>query len=624
MPTLALSMIVKNAAATLARCLDSVQGIVDEIVIADTGSTDKTLEIARSYGANVFSIAWEGDFAKARNLSLAKVRSDWVLVMDADEMLDPEAGRLMPPHLEPESAMGYTVLIRNYVDNVNCHLWDQPAQPNTNPPPFAAQYPGYLEHVNVRLFRRRPDVCFQGAVHETVGYRLFELGGRIEEAKFIIHHFGFLDSQDIRSSKSNFYRELGRQKIRELPDNALAHYELGVEESEHFHDYEAALPLFKRACELNPRFGPGWLFYGRTLSRLGKYREALQVLEHASETSVREESLLEAEGDVHYSFGNLEETCRRYERVLESGEKPQVESKLGFAQVRQGRKQEGLHRLQSAIGREPENADLHDRLIAAHVWLGELGKAAEAAEAKLGRVKPQAESFLRAASLRAQLQDWHRTLVLVRLGLDAFPDDAKLKEARAEALARAAAAQTESKGDAEFRAGLFDSACRSYEQAIERLGSSPVLESKLGLAEVRSGKPEEGLARLRAAVESEPGTAEPHDRLIAAFVWLGRLQEAADSAEIKLNSLEPSPELYLRAASLEAQLRDWTKAASFVYRGLDQFPENEKLLNAAEEIAARDPVSGPVFRDPRLGARDSQCGTRGAGSRARHSGSAIG
>jgi cellulose synthase/poly-beta-1,6-N-acetylglucosamine synthase-like glycosyltransferase len=104
MRTLALSMIVKNGEATLARCLDSVKGIADEIVIADTGSTDRTAEIARRYGANVFSIPWENDFAKARNRSLAQVRSDWVLMMDADEILDPDAVNLMPEHIEAKSS----------------------------------------------------------------------------------------------------------------------------------------------------------------------------------------------------------------------------------------------------------------------------------------------------------------------------------------------------------------------------------------------------------------------------------------------------------------------------------------------------------------------------------------
>ena len=82
MPTLGLSMIVKNAAGTLRPCLESARGIVDQIVIADTGCTDGTCDIAREFGANVVSFPWENNFATARNAALAPMTTDWVLVLD--------------------------------------------------------------------------------------------------------------------------------------------------------------------------------------------------------------------------------------------------------------------------------------------------------------------------------------------------------------------------------------------------------------------------------------------------------------------------------------------------------------------------------------------------------------
>ena len=74
MPRVALSMIVRNEAATLRRCLESVRGVVDEMVIADTGSTDDTPAIARDYGARVVEVPWDNDFAAARNRALAGMR----------------------------------------------------------------------------------------------------------------------------------------------------------------------------------------------------------------------------------------------------------------------------------------------------------------------------------------------------------------------------------------------------------------------------------------------------------------------------------------------------------------------------------------------------------------------
>lgn len=87
-PTLSLCMIVKNEEKFLPQCLESVKGLVDEIIIVDTGSTDRTVEIAGEYGAKIYFHPWEGNFSKSRNISLGYATCDWILVLDADEELD--------------------------------------------------------------------------------------------------------------------------------------------------------------------------------------------------------------------------------------------------------------------------------------------------------------------------------------------------------------------------------------------------------------------------------------------------------------------------------------------------------------------------------------------------------
>ena len=85
--TISLCMIVKNEGHNLHRCLQSVQGFVNQIIVVDTGSEDNTVEIARSYGAEVHFFEWCDDFAAARNHSLSFATGDWILVLDADEKL---------------------------------------------------------------------------------------------------------------------------------------------------------------------------------------------------------------------------------------------------------------------------------------------------------------------------------------------------------------------------------------------------------------------------------------------------------------------------------------------------------------------------------------------------------
>lgn len=84
---ISLAMIVRDEAAVLGRCLASVQGLVEEIVVVDTGSTDDTVAIAESYGASVHRFDWVDDFAAARNHALARTAHPWRLVLDADEWL---------------------------------------------------------------------------------------------------------------------------------------------------------------------------------------------------------------------------------------------------------------------------------------------------------------------------------------------------------------------------------------------------------------------------------------------------------------------------------------------------------------------------------------------------------
>ncbi len=90
MVTISLCMIVKNEEACLGTCLKSLQGIVDEMIVVDTGSTDRTKEIAREYGASVYDFQWTGDFSEARNYSFSLAKCDYIYQADADEEIDEE------------------------------------------------------------------------------------------------------------------------------------------------------------------------------------------------------------------------------------------------------------------------------------------------------------------------------------------------------------------------------------------------------------------------------------------------------------------------------------------------------------------------------------------------------
>lgn len=87
MATISLCMIVKNEEKTLGRCLESIKNIADEIIIVDTGSSDRTIEIAKKYDAKIFEFKWCNDFSAARNYSFSKASMDYVFWLDADDLL---------------------------------------------------------------------------------------------------------------------------------------------------------------------------------------------------------------------------------------------------------------------------------------------------------------------------------------------------------------------------------------------------------------------------------------------------------------------------------------------------------------------------------------------------------
>lgn len=429
MPTLALSMIVRDAMRDLPSCIESVRGVADEIVIADTGSTDGTIELARKLGARLISIPWENDFARARNLSLAEVSSDWVLSMDADERLDPSAGLRLPSLLANLKARAYQVPIRNYVLSLNQRIWDRPAKPNISPIPEAKQFPAYVDHENVRLFRRNPDLYFVGCVHETVGIRILETGGGLGRADFLIHHFGLAVDSTSQNRKNTYYRELSVQKVREMPSSAQAHFELGMVET----SPEAALHCFEQACNLKPDFSEAWIFAGMMQRKLGHFQEALDAFMRGGRLSPQNALIAESLGDVQYDLANFQQAEKEYRRARKLGTaRPGLDSKLGLAQIRNGRATEGLERLRKSIAREPANPELHDRLIAAFVWLNRPRDAATAAETKLVQTNPTETDFLRAASIHAQLQDLPRAAELLKQSLSRFPHSEKLRVALAE------------------------------------------------------------------------------------------------------------------------------------------------------------------------------------------------
>lgn len=151
MITISLCMIVKNEERVLARCLDSIADLMDEIIIVDTGSSDATKEIAAGYTEHVYDFAWTGDFSAARNFAFSKAAMEYIYSADADEVLDEEnrkAFRILKETLLPEID-----IVQMYYANQLSH----------------GTIYNYDKELRPKLFKRLRTFCWHGQIHEQVG-----------------------------------------------------------------------------------------------------------------------------------------------------------------------------------------------------------------------------------------------------------------------------------------------------------------------------------------------------------------------------------------------------------------------------------------------------------------------
>ena len=431
MPTVGLSMIVKNEAQTLGLCLQSVSGMVSQIVLGDTGSTDNSTDIARQFGATVVSIPWANHFANARNAVLELMHTDWVLVLDADEELDEEA-RHQIPNLLASTAGGYLVPIRNYIPTITGRGWDRVALPNKSLHSRAQHAPAYFVHENCRLFRRDPEIYFVGRVHELVETRIHALGRRLSMAKFCIHHFGQLVEEEARKRKSAAYRDLLRMKVRELPDDPMAWTQLGLQEYECSREPSEPLRCFERALALEPRATPAALFKGMIYLDLGQCDQALAMLDAAHPDQHSRALREHLRGDALHNLGRLREACTAYRDALRfTGYDCVLSSKLGYTEVGLGQREQGIARLREAAQKAPEIVEIRQRLMKALVSLNHLSDAAGEAE-ELARIEGTTKAYLRAASIRVHARQLQRAREILNRGITIFPDSKDLCRALAE------------------------------------------------------------------------------------------------------------------------------------------------------------------------------------------------
>jgi len=297
-----LTMIVKNEEANLPACLDSVAGVFDEIVVVDTGSTDRTREIAGERGARVFDFVWVDDFAAARNSALARATGDYAFWLDADDVVEPaDRERLV------------ALLATLCADQPRAHV----VRCECDPDEKGGGGQTVVDHV--RLFPLSESIRWTYRVHEQILPALARAGVPTVWTDFKIRHTGYGNSS-VRAGKLARDEQILLAELEERPNDPFVLFNLGMIAQER-QDWTNALAYLERSLAgSQPTDSITRKLYAlisRCHLELGDLPTSLAVCERGLAIDPHDAELMFRKAVAHLANGQpaAAETCWR--RVLE-------------------------------------------------------------------------------------------------------------------------------------------------------------------------------------------------------------------------------------------------------------------------------------------------------------------
>ncbi|MEX2196701.1 MAG: glycosyltransferase [Thermoleophilaceae bacterium] len=309
--TLSLCMIVKDEEEMLPRSLAAVRDVVDELIVVDTGSSDRTVEIAREFGAKVIEREWTGSFADARNASFDAAGGDWIMYLDADEVLVAEDAPLLRELTGRVWREAFYLVETNHTGDIEDGM--------------------AVTHNALRVFRNRPEYRFEGRIHEQIAHRLpAGQPERLEPTRVRVEHYGYLGAVRDSKEKSRRNIELLQRQVEEGAATPFLRFNLGSEHAA-AGDAPAALREFEAAWK-ELREDPELASYGYTPSLMGRLVRALRINGRLDDAVGQAEEGLEIfpgytdlvleQATAARQRGERDQAAALYERCLEMGDAP--------------------------------------------------------------------------------------------------------------------------------------------------------------------------------------------------------------------------------------------------------------------------------------------------------------
>lgn len=519
-PRLSLCMIVRDNENTLEPCLASIRPWVDEMVVVDTGSKDKTLEIAKSFGARIFHFPWCDDFSAARNESLRHARGEWLFWMDSDDTIDEENGRKLRQLAYGQHEPGTL----GYVMQVHC--------------PDGGNGTSELTVVDhVKMFRNHPDLRFEGRIHEQVLMPIRRLGGEVEWTDiFVVHSHADQTADGRRKKYERDLRILGLD-LEDRPAHPFVLFNLGMTYSD-MGEHDEAVKYLQQCLQVSD---PGeshvrkvYALLVNSLRGLGRKDDARKACERGRQIYPDDPELLFREGMLHHESGRYWEAVASYRAALRNGDNRHFSSidrgivgfkarhnlavtyrdmgELGLAEV------EWRHVLDEVPTYRPAWKALGDVLIAQ-------GKLATA-EVEIGRMQQHEALVCDALLLMADLMVGRGDLTGARgcaeEAVRRFPDAMDPVQCLCRLL---------------FEHGDPSEAEKALSKLIERDPEDGAAHHNLGLVYLRLGQPTLAAESFRSSLHVRPGSVNTWEQLAVALDELG-LADEAGSAQHRANVLK--------------------------------------------------------------------------------------
>ena len=563
MDTVTLCVIALNEEEMIGECLASVQGLVNQIVVVDTGSTDATVDIAVAAGAEVVHFPWNGDFAAARNAALPHVTSDWILVLDADERLDPRGVSNIRSALQSQSFD--CGMLRLHNANRMTATVEEVVSGDAR----------HQESIRLpRLLRRSLDLAWEGVVHETVTTWLSK-GRVIGEVDADLVHYGYVPELIRSRDKDSRNLTLLERRCVLEPDNPVCRAYL-ARELIRVNETSRALVEAERAWKTLCDIGAGdnmrpaavtvATVYAFLLMSLEEYAAALDVVQHAEEWRSDHPNLHILAGTIlqnmaidderEIDFLRAAESSFRFcmDRVNETYNEELMPGActwaawrgLGEVLVAMGRPEEASHYFERVLadGRDDIRSTLglaHSLILKKNPTQALKTVAPVMQLAKADGWTIAAHACVQIGQFEDALELYHRAHLASRNGF-IYPTRRRLLqlvEAAIEAkdvfvsLGGVVAAQEHAGTDARvangekaFEAGDILRSQVCFMEAIAHELVSPVAWMNLGVVFHAIGDPAKSTRCLRTATKLGPDVAETHHNL-ALILWdTGRTDEA--------------------------------------------------------------------------------------------------